>query len=159
MSEIEGYRRRVAALRQQVAALPRLGWGEPGPADEQTGERWDRGNVQGHVAEMLPFWTAQVRAVLDGATDMGRGEQGSVQRRQGIDGGRQAGEEELLRRIDGGLEGLQAVLARMTDADLERRFTYRTHPLPREVDLRYSLDQLLVGHCEAHLVQLAELSS
>lgn len=157
MSEIDGYRRRVAALRQQVMALPRVGWGELGPADERTGERWDRGNVLGHVAEMLPFWTVQVQAVLDGATEMGRGEQGSVQRRRGIDSGREAGEEELLRRIDRGLDGLQALLIEMTDADLDRRFTYRGDA-PREVDLRYGLSELLVGHVEAHLVQLAELS-
>jgi hypothetical protein len=159
MSEIEGYRRRVTALRKQVAALPRVGWGEKGPVDEQTGERWDRGNVLGHVAEMVPFWTIQVRRVLDGVTEMGRDEQGSVQRRLGIDAGRDAGEEELLRRIDQGLEGLQALLADMTDADLDRRLTYRGHAAPRDVNLRYGLGQLLVGHVEEHLAQLAELSS
>src|SRR5262245_65312380 len=99
MDEIEGLRKRVEAVRREYAALPRDGWGEPGPLDESTGERWDRGNVLGHVAEMLPFWTGQARAVLAGAETMGRDEIGAAQRRMGIDAGREAGEDGLLDRV------------------------------------------------------------
>ena len=45
MGEIERYRERVEAAWREVAALPRLGWGQPGPPDPKTGERWDRANV------------------------------------------------------------------------------------------------------------------
>jgi len=157
--EIESYRLRAEAARREVAALPRLGWGEAGPADEETGERWDRGNVLGHVAEMLPLWTAQVREVVEGGrTEIGRDELGVARRRQAIAGGREAGEEELLRRIGAGLDGLLALLGSLRTGDLDRRVTYRPpHGPAREVDLRDPLENLLVGHVEAHLRQLREL--
>ncbi len=159
MGEIEGLRRRVEAARRAYAALPQQGWGEPGPEDARTGERWDRGNVLGHVAEMLPFWTAQVRAVLDGAGTMGRDEVGAARRRMGIDSGREAGEEALLERIDADLEGLLAVLADMGEADLDRLLVVRSQEGESQVNLRRELERLLVGHLEEHLEQLRALES
>jgi hypothetical protein len=158
--EIDGYRRRVEAARRDVAALPRLGWGRPGPADEETGERWDRGNVLGHTAEMLPLWTAQVRAVAEeGSTVLGRDELGYVRRREGIDHGRDAGEEELIRRIDAGLADLLDLLARLRPEDLDRVVTLQDPRTgPRDMSLGDCLERLLVGHVEAHLRQLAELA-
>ena len=157
MGEIEGLQRRVEAARREYAALPRDGWGEPGPEDERTGERWDRGNVLGHVAEMLPFWTLQVRAVLDGGGRMGRDAVGMAQRRMGIDSGREAGEDGLLTRVDEGMAGLEALLADMSDADLDRPLRYRGSDSQRDVDLRYTLEHILVGHLEDHLGQLRTL--
>jgi len=157
MGEIEGLQQRVEAVRREYAALPRDGWGEPGPEDEQTGERWDRGNVLGHVAEMLPYWTGQVRAVLDGSGDMGRDSVGMAQRRMGIDSGREAGEDGLLTRVDEGMAGLEALLADMSDADLDRPLRYRASDSLRDVDLRYAVEHILVGHLEDHLGQLRTL--
>jgi hypothetical protein len=157
MSEIEGLRQRVRAARREYALLPREGWGEPGPVDEQTGESWDRGNVLGHVAEMLPYWTAQVRAVLAGDVEMGRDSVGSAQRRMGIDSGREAGEDGLLTRVDEGMAGLEALLADMSDTDLDRPVRYRAGDSQREADLRFAVDGLLIGHAEDHLGQLRSL--
>jgi hypothetical protein len=157
MGEIEGLRLRVEAARREYAALSRDGWGEPGPADERTGERWDRGNVLGHVAEMMPFWTAQIRAVLDGSGEMGRDAVGMAQRRMGIDSGREAGEDGLLNRIDEGMAGLQGLLADVRDADLDRPLQFRSPEAERERDLRWTLEHMLVGHLEEHLGQLRAL--
>jgi hypothetical protein len=157
MGEIEGLQQRVEAARRAYAALPREGWGEPGPLDEQTGERWDRGNVLGHVAEMLPYWTGQVRAVLGGAGELGRDSVGSAQRRMGIDSGREAGEDGLLTRVDEGMAGVEALLAEMSDADLDRRVRFRSADSQREEDLRFALEGLLIGHLEDHLEQLRSL--
>jgi hypothetical protein len=158
--EIDGYRQRVEATRRDVSALPRLGWGQPGPEDEETGERWDRGSVLGHTAEMLPLWTAQVLAVVEeGSTVMGRDEAGYARRREGIDHGRDAGEEELLRRIDAGLVDLLGVLDRLRPEDLDLVVTYHDPRAgPRQVSLRDRVEVLLVGHVEGHLRQLAELA-
>src|SRR5215471_9343699 len=106
MGEIERYRERALVATRQVGNLPRAGWGEPGPPDEQTGERWDRSHVLGHMAEMLPFWTGQLRAAVGGETAFGRGETGYAERRRAIETGRDVGEDELLARIDSGLAGL-----------------------------------------------------
>ncbi len=159
MGEIDRFRRRVETARRAYATLPRQGWGEPGPEDARTGERWDRGNVLGHVAEMLPYWTAQVRAVVDGAGTMGRDEVGTARRRMGIDSGREAGEEALLERIDAEMVGLLALLADMGDADLDRRLVVRSHDGESQVNLRRELERLLVGHLEEHLQQLRSLES
>lgn len=157
MGEIEGLRQRVDSARRDYAALPREGWGEPGPEDERTGERWDRGNVLGHVAEMLPFWTVQVRSVLDGGGEMGRDPVGMAQRRMGIDSGREAGEDGLLTRVDEGMASLQSLLADMRDADLDRPLRFRSADSERNVDLRFAVEHMLIGHLEEHLGQLRAL--
>ena len=110
MSEVDSYRERVSVAREALEAVPVLGPGVPGPPDESTGERWDRTHVLGHLAEMLPFWTGQVREVLAGGDELGRGEPGYARRREGIDAGPQLGEEELRRRIGAGVQGLMALL-------------------------------------------------
>src|SRR5919199_6045813 len=133
MSEVESYRERVAAAREALEAVPELGPGVPGPPDESTGERWDRTHVLGHVAEMLPFWTDQVRNLLSGATEFGRGEPGYARRREGIDAGPRLGEEELRRQIGQGLAGLQALLDDLRDEDLDRQVRYRAQSGDREV--------------------------
>jgi hypothetical protein len=158
MSEIDGLRERVEAARRQFAVLSRRGWGEPGPADEQTGERWDRGHVLGHVAEMVPYWTGQVRDVLGGAEAMGRDDAGNARRRAGIDTGRDAGEEGLLGRVDAGMAGLLALLGDMHDADLDRRVVLRSHSGDHPSDLRAAIQMLLVGHLEEHVGQLSASS-
>lgn len=157
MSEVAAYRARVEAARREYAALPRAGWGEPGPLDAQTGERWDRGHVLGHVAEMVPFWTARVRAALAGATEIGRGERGYAERRRGIDVAHERDQAELLLAIDAGIAGLLRLLDELDEKALDRRVTYRSQTGDREVDLRFPIEELLVGHLEAHLRQLRDL--
>lgn len=160
MSErtVAGLRTRLEVARELFAGMPRAGRGVPGPPDEKTGERWDRGNVLGHVAELLPFWTAQARNVRAGAREFGRGEEGYRRRREGIDAGGRLGEEELHRQIQAGIAGLDGFLAELDDADLARRATYRARSGDREMELGEVLDELLVGHVEEHATQLAQLS-
>jgi hypothetical protein len=158
MSELESYSRRLGAVRDALAAAPLLGPGEPGAPDESTGERWDRSNVLGHLAEMVPYWTSQVRAVIGGAGEVGRGEAGYARRRQGIDSGHVQTEAELRSEIDAGIEGLARLLSEMREEDLDRPVLYRSRDGERTIDLREVLEILLVGHLEEHLRQLQELT-
>lgn len=158
MSAIESYRERVTVAQQALESVPVLEATVQGPPDEETGERWDRANVLGHMAELLPFWTAQVRQVLAGAGELGRGEAGYAGRREGIDSGAALGEVELRRRISDGIAGLHSLLGELREEDMDRRALYRSQSGEREVDLRYPLEELLVGHLEAHVRQLQELS-
>ena len=159
MSDLESCSRRLGAVREALAATPLLGPGEPGAPDESTGERWDRSNVLGHLAEMLPYWTSQIRAVIGGAGEVGRGEAGYARRRQGIDSGHVETEEALRGEIDAGIEGLALLLAEMREEDLDRPVLYRTRDGERTIDLREVLEILLVGHLEEHLRQLQELTA
>jgi Mycothiol maleylpyruvate isomerase N-terminal domain len=158
MSEVQSYTQRTLAAREALDRLPMLGPGEPGPPDQETGERWDRSNVLGHLAEMLQFWTAQASGLLGGAAEFGRGDAGYASRRQAIDSAAAAGEEELRRRVDAGIEALLQLLGEVHDRDLGREALFRGRSGEERVDLRYLLDELLVGHLEAHVAQLEQLS-
>ena len=158
MSELDSYRERLLAARDVLAATPLLGSGEFGPPDEKTGERWDRTNVLGHVAEMLPYWTSQTRAVIGGAGEMGRGEAGYARRREGIDAGKVSSEAELRAQIDAGIEGLLLLLGEMREEDLDRPVVYRPKDDDRQETVRGVLEDLMVGHVEAHIRQLQELT-
>jgi hypothetical protein len=158
MSELDSYRERLVAARDALAATPLLGPGEFGPPDEKTGERWDRTNVLGHVAEMLPYWTSQTRAVIGGAGEMGRGEAGYVRRREGIDAGKVSSEADLRAQVDSGIEGLLLLLEEMRDQDLDRPVVYRPKDGDRQETVGSVLEELMVGHLEAHIRQLHELT-
>jgi hypothetical protein len=157
MSELETYRRRTRDAAKSLNALPLLGPGQPGPPDEKTGERWDRANALGHVAEMLPFWTSQMRGIIGGGTEVGRGEAGQLRRRAGIDSGRVASEEDLRGSVAAGVEGLLLLLDEMREEDLDRHAHYRSQSGESDVELRQLLDTLLVGHLEEHVQQLESL--
>jgi len=88
--------------------------------DPATGEAWHRGNVLGHMSEMLDYWTGQIEAVIKGSSTMGRDEKGAASRRQGIEHGNALSEAELRRAIDQKLGRVLVLLAAMTPEDLER---------------------------------------
>jgi hypothetical protein len=159
MSELETYRRRTRQAAETLDNLPLLGAGQPGPPDDKTGERWDRANVLGHTAEMLPFWTSQVRGIIGGGTEIERGEAGYVQRRAGIESGRLVNEEELRHRVTSGVEGLLLLLGEMREEDLDRRAHYRAQSGERDTTVRELLETLLVGHLEEHVQQLKALGA
>ncbi len=151
-------RARVVEARERLRAIPDLGVGRLGEPDPKTGERWNRLNTLGHLAEVLPFWCGQVRGVMAGADAMGRGAAGYEQRQQAIAGGPGLGEAELRLRVDGGINELMRLLAELKPADLERKVVYRTRQGDEAAPLRHHLETLLVGHLEEHVGQLAELS-
>jgi hypothetical protein len=158
MDELTAIRHRLAAAHAALRALPELGAGQTGRPDPETGEAWNRLNVLGHLAEMLPFWTAQVRAVLAGARETGRGEAGYAQRRQGVDQGPEEGEGELRVRIEASVAELARELAEMRPEDLRRPILHRTAHGERQADLGWLIQEMLVGHLEAHVKQLTDLT-
>ena len=91
---------RLIAARASLARLPVSKDRDSGPVDPATGESWHRGNVLGHVSEMLTYWTDQIRRAKDGSGPVGRDQEGASQRRQGIDRGNAAAEAELKLAVD-----------------------------------------------------------
>ncbi len=150
-------RKRLVAARVRLGALPissRLG---AGPTDPATGESWHRGNVLGHVSEMLPFWTEQLRRAGAGAKEVGRDQAGYQHRRQGIDRGEAATEAELKLAVDEGIAGVLDLLARLSPGDLDRQVVYHARDGDREARVGELLEILVVGHVEEHVLQLASL--
>ena len=80
--DLSALRERLTAARKQLAAMRVSSERKAGPADPATGESWHRGNVLGHVNEMLPFWTEQIRLANAGSERSGATSQGAERRRQ-----------------------------------------------------------------------------
>jgi hypothetical protein len=152
VDDIEALRRRATAVRERFKALPVSGPDRQGPPDPKSGERWDRYNILGHVAEILPFWVAQLEVAMDGQP-FGR-VPGSTERQQAVEGGRAVGEAKLRERIDSGFGGLLRLMDRVEPSDLERRVTMRGRG---EETVGWAMENLLVGHAEEHCDQLTEL--
>ena len=148
-------------VAEAAARFDRLRLPAPGPLgspDPETGERWSVRNVMGHMAEALPFWTDQVRQVLAGAEQTGRGEAGYVGRREGIEAKSKETEEQLRGRMSAAIDGVSRVLATLKDSDLDREFLHRSRTGDRRMRLGEFIDQLLVGHLEEHVEQISEIS-
>jgi hypothetical protein len=158
MDELEVKQNRLAKARERLRELPQIGPGNPGAPDPETGEAWNRSNVLGHVAEMVPFWTGQVKSVLDGAAVTGRGESGYALRREAIDAGPAVDEAELRARIETALDDLTATLNGMQAADLKRPIHHHANKAEHDTDLGWLVEDMLVAHFEAHVRQLEELS-
>jgi hypothetical protein len=154
----QSLRQRAGAARDRLRAIPATGRGEYGAPDPETGERWNRGNVLGHLAEMLAFWTDQSRAAVGGQTAVGRGEPGYARRREGIERGDVVEEAALRASIEGSLGDLDRLLSEMRPDALGIALVYRRKDGDRDLTLGEFIDQFLVGHLEEHLVQLEELT-
>ena len=150
-------RRRLTAARERLSRLPISSPRHAGPPDPETGESWHRGNVLGHMSEMLPLWTDQIRRAAAGSPKMGRNEEEAAKRREGIDHGNAAGEAELKRAVDRGIEGALKLLEKLTPEDLERRVVFGNREGQREARIGELLQMLVVGHVEEHVDQLAGL--
>ena len=152
-SAVRAIHDRVLAAREQLRAAPLSTSHGLGPPDPKTGERWDRFNVLGHTAEMLPYWSRQLAETVATGSPFGRAP-GSAQRLEGIESGRLLGEEQLRMRIGAGSEVLLAFLVKLKDADLDREVV---HNARGPMKLKDALETYLVGHFEEHCKQLAEL--
>ena len=117
------------------------------------------GNELGHLSEALPFWTLQVRAVLSGATETGRGAAGYAQRREAIEAGKVLPEQDLHSKTGGAIQGLLDLLSNLKDSDLEREILHRSRTGDRTMQLREFVEEFLIAHLEEHTQHLLALSS
>jgi hypothetical protein len=156
--DLQGLRERVAAARADLARTPVSAERGVGPPDPETGESWHRGNVLGHMSEMLDYWTAQIQSAIEGSGTMGRDEIGAAKRREGIDHGNAADEVELKRRVDEKIGRVLVVLAAMVPDDLERTVAFHNREGERQARVGELVQILIVHHLEEHVEQLASLS-
>jgi hypothetical protein len=123
-------------------------------ADPESGERWDRGQVLAHVAEILPYWSEQVELVVEhgGGVPFGR-VKSDPDRIASIERDRRLDTAELLRRIDQGLQQVLELLDRLDEPALART---GTHERIGEMTAAAIIDRFLVEHLEEHAEQLEE---
>ena len=155
--DLAALRQRVIAARATLASLPVSSDRDSGPVDPATGESWHRGNVLGHVSEMLAYWTDQIRLAKEGSGTVGRDQEGAAQRRRGIDKGNAAAERELKGAVDDEIGSVEALLGELSPGDLERTVVFHNREGDRQAGIGELLQMLIVGHLEEHLTQLAAL--
>ena len=157
--DLQAMRERVAAARADLARTRIPEDRGAGPVDPATGEAWHRGNVLGHMSEMLDYWTAQIQGAIKGSATIGRDEQGAALRRQGIDQGNGLSEVELRRAIDQKIGRILVLMAAMSPEDLERTVDFHNREGNRTARVGELFQNLVVGHLEEHVSQLAGLDS
>ncbi|MGH8923467.1 MAG: hypothetical protein ACRDWA_02300 [Acidimicrobiia bacterium] len=153
MTDIDAWLQRIDAVEARLGAQADRSGGTTG-ADARTGETWERGQVWGHLAEFIAFWTEQAGDVIDEY----QGEPVAYGRKRD-DPARSAG-------IESGLEVPIATLWQEVQSDLSklRRFlaalpeTWSSavgkHHAQGEVKAHDIIERMLVGHLEEHASQL-----
>lgn len=146
--------RLVAAAERIRVIVPGVPDDARTTADPETGERWDRGQVLAHVAEILPYWSEQAELVVErgGGVPFGR-VKSNPERIAAIERDRGVATAELLRRMDRGLHDVLALLDRLDEAALERT---GTHERLGEMTVAAIIDRFLVEHLEEHAEQLEQ---
>ncbi|HKZ20690.1 MAG TPA: hypothetical protein VJQ57_11320 [Acidimicrobiia bacterium] len=152
MADIESWIKRIDAIEGRLRAqLDRSGGTTA--ADERTGETWERGQVWGHLAEFIAFWTEQAGDVIDDY-------QGEP-----VPFGRKGDNSARNAAVESGLEVPIATLWEEVKSDLAelRRFLLA---LPedwssavgnqdgRELRAEEIIERRLIAHLEEHAAQL-----
>jgi hypothetical protein len=142
-------RLQAAAGRIRAAAvlLPDDARTDPDP---ESGERWDRGQVLAHVAEMLPYWAQQAELVAGGQAEFGR-VSSDPDRIAAIERDRREDPQRLLGRVDEGVAVVLALLDRLDDQALARTGRHQTLG---EMTVAELVDRFAVAHLEEHADQL-----
>lgn len=148
-------RLRAAAgrLRAAAAAVDEAGLTPPDP---RTGERWERGQVLSHCAEMIPYWVDEVERLVaaGGGRPFGRVKT-DPERLARIEAHRGDDPYRLLGEIDAGVDVVEALLGRLTPADLALR---GEHPTLGVMGVDRIVEEFLVSHLEEHADQLERLA-
>jgi hypothetical protein len=153
--------RRLEASRSALNALrPAVERREPWPLSDAYGAEpesaWGPKEVLAHVAEMVPYWLAQIDSILVGpaapapfgrvATDPER--IGRIGRDRGLPAG------ELFRRID---EAVATVVARLDQLDSADRARLGIHPRLGEMTVEAIGERFIIAHLDEHVRQLEEI--
>ena len=144
----------VQARLRELASRPSAGLTSPEPT---TGERWEAGQVWGHLAEFPGYWAEQVRSILASSREtppFGRTATDPT-RLGGIDRGLHEPRGALVNRAMEGIATARAYVAGLTDADWSRR---GRHPVRGVLDVAQIIEGFVVSHLEEHADQLESLA-
>ena len=160
MSERDALLQRLDAVERELAALAV----EPYSADARTqpdprsGERWDAGQVWAHLAEFVPYWVDQSRAVVAGyeeeAVPFGRTSTdadrvGAIERDRGLP---------IPVLWSQTLSDIEAARQYIESLDEQALAARGAHPTLGVMSVAALLDEFIVGHLEQHATQLNDLA-
>jgi hypothetical protein len=154
---------RLAAARRALKGLgPAIVAGEPWPLSKAYGAEpesdWGPKEVLAHVAEMAPYWVAQIDTLLASPAGpepppFGRTATDTT-RIESIGRDRELPAADLLARIDTGLANADARIRELTPDDVSRG---GIHGRLGEMTVSGIAERFIVGHLEEHVVQLDEI--
>src|ERR1700682_6203183 len=156
--DLEALTERLEAARSRLARMPTSNSAVTGPVDPSTGESWHRGNVLGHMDEMLSYWLKQLERAAEGSGEIGGDDEWTKARRRGIAAGEAENEASLKLGVDAGIGHVLDLMKAWSPDDLERKVVYHNRDGDRVVRVGELVQTLVVGHMEDHLAQLASLS-
>ncbi|HEX7127092.1 MAG TPA: DinB family protein [Thermodesulfobacteriota bacterium] len=146
----------LARLAAHAAAPVPTSLTDPDPT---TGERWTAGQVWGHISEIVPYWLAQARRIVEAPP----GERVETGRRTddparlaGVARGMQVAVPVLFDEARTAIGEARRFIAGLAPADLARE---TRHPRYGVMSLAAFLDRFIVGHLEEHAAQLDGLRS
>jgi len=146
----------VAERLEHLAPLspPPIGLTEP---DQPSGERWEWGQVWAHLGEFVPYWTGEIKKIVDAGSDepvsFGRVKTDPV-RVGAIERDRRTPPEELIERLQSQLRDARVLLADLGPDDWKRRGAHETLGA---MDVEGMVEAFLCRHLEDHADQLENL--
>ena len=147
-------RSRLDDLRADVEARA------PWPASDNFGAEpessWYPPELLAHVAEMVPYWMAQIERILEGYPEpvpFGR-VQTDEERIAAIGRDRALPVGELFDRIDDRTELVARRLGELSVEQIERR---GTHPTRGEMTVGAIVERMLINHIDEHVEQLGSI--
>lgn len=154
---IEEWLARLDVVEQRLGAQAEKTGGATS-ADPGTGEAWERGQVWGHIAEFVPFWTEQAGDVIDeykgepiayGRTREDTG------RLAGINAGLDVAIATLWQEVKSDLSDLRSFLSALPEG---WELAVGNHHSRGEMSASAIIDDHLVAHLEEHAAQLETIS-
>lgn len=147
--------RRLEVVYDQLSAL----LGQPDVAQRlrtAPGEQeWSALQVVGHMAEMIPYWLDHCHRLIAASLEppqFGR-TLDAPERLAGVEAGATSDAQELLSRLKQVMEAAARDIRHMTEADLSKTGIHVRQGTMTVADV---VEQLIVGHAEAHLAQVQD---
>jgi len=150
---------RLDAVETRLAAAssadPPPGLTEPDPDGV---ERWEAGQVWAHMAEFVPYWTAQAEYVIGQAATIpvpfGRVKT-DPDRMTAIERDRHTDPLQLMSRVSEAVERVRVFVAELETRDEQ---AVGLHPVRGQMTVEEMLDSFVVVHLEEHAEQLEGLA-
>lgn len=156
-SPISGWLQRLDAVEERLQREVDKSGGTTSP-DPGTGEAWERGQLWGHIAEFVPFWSGQIVDLIDEYVGQpiayGRSKDGA-ERKAGIDAGMEIAISTLWAEVRSDLSDLRHILTALP-AGWQR--AVGLHPAQGEQPAEAIIERTLISHLEEHATQLEAIS-
>ena len=122
-------------------------------ADPETGERWEAGEVWAHIAEFVPYWTAEALRMMERPSEAWGRDHTDRARLAAVTDTARCRLDDVVAEIRVAVKQAADTLRTLTDADLAVEAP-SANPRWGVKPASFVIDQLLVHHVESHLKQI-----